>query len=347
MTIRTMIVDDSMIIRKMLRSILSADPNIDVIATAPDPYIARNKIVELKPDVITLDLEMPRMDGLTFLKKLMKGMPTPVIIVSGITEKGCALSMEALEAGALDVIEKPSLSDNKSLQEFATRLCDKIVAASKARVRKKITPSRKPSPPRRIESVKTTTKLSDRIIAIGASTGGTEAIKQILTTIPVKSPPILIVQHMPGNFTGAFARRINAITELEVLEAQDGMEAIPGRAVIANGAKHLTLNRLGFGKYRVHTADGALVCRHKPSVEVLFNSVCKAAGNKAIGVMLTGMGKDGAVAMQNLHDSGANTIAQDENSCVVFGMPKEAIKLGAIDKVVPLDKIPETIFSFL
>ncbi len=345
MAIKTLIVDDSAIVRKMLRQMLETDPQIEIVGTAPDPYIARNKIVELKPDVITLDLEMPRMDGLTFLKKLMKGMPTPVIIVSGITAKGCALSIDALESGAVDVIEKPSFTDQVSLNSFASRLCDKVVAASKARVHKTVPAVTGQKRPRKLATTKPVN--SGKIIAIGASTGGTDALKTVLTWLPKNCPPIVIVQHMPDSFTAAFARRLNICCEIEVLEAVDGMEALPGRAIIANGARHLTIARMGLTRYLVKSTPGDLVCRHMPSVEVLFDSVAKYAGSNGIGVMLTGMGKDGAEAMLNMHNSGAKTIAQDEKSCVVFGMPKEAIKLGAVDKVVSLENVPETIFSFL
>ena len=346
MSIRVLIVDDSAIVRKMLRQMLETNQDIEIVGTAPDPYVARNKIVELKPDVITLDLEMPRMDGLTFLKKLMKAMPLPVIVVSGITAKGCALSIEALESGALDVIEKPSFHDKTSLNAFSTRLCDKVIAASSAtlhRIKPKVSGRIKTR--KRLPAYKPAN--NGRIIAIGASTGGTEALKAVLTQMPVECPPIVIVQHMPDNFTGAFARRLDKSCEIEVLEAVDMMEAIPGRAIIANGARHLTISRNGLTRYRVHSRDGELICRHKPSVEVLFNSVAAEAGNRAIGVMLTGMGNDGANAMLNMHDAGAKTIAQDENSCVVYGMPKEAVKLGAVDKEVALDQVSESIFSFL
>ncbi len=343
MGIRTLIVDDSAIVRKMLKQMLEKDPEIEVIGSAPDPYVARNKIVELKPDVITLDLEMPRMDGLTFLKKLMKAMPIPVIVVSGITAKGCALSIEALESGAVEVIEKPSFNDKTSLEAFSARLCDKVIAASRASIKSPLPRSRV-----RRKALSTNKPVNNGvIIAIGASTGGTDALKSVLMRMPVQSPPIVIVQHMPDSFTKAFARRLNDCCELEVLEAEDRMEAIPGRAIVANGARHLTISRVGLTRYRVNSSDGELVCRHKPSVEVLFNSVAAEASKHAIGVMLTGMGNDGAQAMLNMHNSGARTIAQDEKSCVVFGMPKEAIKLGAVDKVVALDSVPEAIFSFL
>ncbi len=345
MSIRTLIVDDSAIIRKMLKQMLETNSDIEVIGSAPDPYVARNKIVELKPDVITLDLEMPRMDGLTFLKKLMKAMPIPVIVVSGITAKGCALSIEALESGAIDVIEKPSLNDQASVDAFSARLCDKIIGASKATVSKMVSQARHGMVRKRLVAQKAVN--TGRIIAIGASTGGTDALKTVLTQIPKNCPPIVIVQHMPDNFTNAFARRLDKSCEIEVVEAVDKMEALPGRAIIANGARHLTISRNGLTRYFVNSTPGQLVCRHMPSVEVLFDSVAAEAGNKAIGVMLTGMGADGANAMLRLHDTGAKTIAQDEKSCVVFGMPKEAIKLGAVDKIVPLDAVPETIFSFL
>ncbi len=344
MSIKTLIVDDSAIVRSKLKQMLETHSDIVVVGSAPDPYVARNKIVELKPDVITLDLEMPRMDGLTFLRKLMKAMPLPVIIVSGITAKGCALSIEALESGAIDVIEKPSFHDQKSLEDFSARLCDKVIAASRATVAKmgaRLVQARK----KKLHFTKPVN--TGKIIAIGASTGGTEALKTVLMNMPLNSPPIVVVQHMPGNFTNAFARRLNNSCEIEVVEAVDKMEAIPGRAIIANGSKHLKIIRRGLTKYFVSCFDGESVCRHKPSVEVLFDSVAQQAGSKAVGVMLTGMGSDGAKAMLKMHEQGAKTIAQDEKSCVVFGMPKEAIRIGAVDIVVSLENVSETIFSFL
>ena len=349
--VKVLVVDDSPVVRNVLTRELSKDPEIEVIGTAPDAFIARDKIVALRPDVITLDIEMPKMDGITFLRKLMEWYPIPVIIVSGLTPKGCSLSLEALEIGAVDVIEKPALTNDRALADFSTRLIDQVKAASLVRFRKAGPAAARPvRAPVQLGAPKpagrTMGKRTNKIVAIGASTGGTEALKAVLEKMPVDCPPIMIVQHMPGTFTKAFADRLNRQTPIEVLEAKDGMEVKPGRAIIGNGNLHLLI-RKGPGKWLAETRDGPLVCRHKPSVEVLFNSFAKHIGQQAIGVMLTGMGRDGADAMKNMRDAGAKTIAQDEKSCVVFGMPKEAIKTGAVEKIVPLDKVTDAVLSFL
>lgn len=341
--VRVLIVDDSAIVRQILTQELSRDPEIEVVGTATDPYVAREKILALKPDVLTLDVEMPRMDGITFLRKLMKSYPLPVIIVSSYTPQGCAIALEALEIGAVDVMQKPELTPGPTLVEFSTQLIDKVKAASQVKFR----PSLPLAPPRQTVSLSRPIS-TNRIIAIGASTGGTEAIREILQAMPQDCPGIVIVQHMPENFTRAFAERLNRLCAIEVLEAEDNMDVRPGRAIIAHGGRHLIVRARGDGPgYRVQCKDGPLVCRHRPSVEVLFNSVAKVAGPHAIGVILTGMGSDGAQGLKNMRDAGAHTIAQDEASCVVFGMPKEAIKLGAAEKIVSLDKIAATVFSFL
>lgn len=346
--IKTLIVDDSLIVRQVLRRELGAYPDIDIVGSAPDPYVARDLIVKLKPDVITLDLEMPRMDGITFLRKLMKSYPLPVVVVSGLTPSGCALSMEALELGAVDVVEKPSFTDQADLKEFSVLLYDKVKAAAKARVhaagdsirRSRVTP--------RLSRYNVSDPaLRNKIIAVGASTGGTEAIKDFLSMLPEGCPPVVIVQHMPENFTAAFSNRLDqSCPNIEVLESRTGMEAIPGRAIIANGGLHMVVRRKSGGGYVVENREGPLVCRHRPSVEVLFNSVAKSAGPDAVGVIMTGMGADGANGLLNMRTAGARTVAQDEESCVVFGMPKEAIKLNAAEKIVSLDKIVQTVFSF-
>ncbi len=351
--IKVLVVDDSPVVRNVLTRELSKDPDIEVIGTAPDAFVARDKIVAMRPDVITLDIEMPKMDGLTFLRKLMEWFPIPVVIVSGLTPKGCSLSLEALEIGAVDVIEKPALTNERALADFSTRLIDQVKAASQVRFRKP-EPAAQPRPRPAVggplgapkPAGRPLGKDTQKLIAIGASTGGTEALKTVLERMPVDCPPILIVQHMPGTFTKAFAERLNRQTPIEVLEAEDGMEVKPGRAIIGNGNLHLLI-RKGAGKWQAETRDGPLVCRHKPSVEVLFNSFAKNVGANAIGVMLTGMGRDGADAMKNMKDAGARTIAQDEKSCVVFGMPKEAIKTGAVEKIVPLDMVTDSVLSFL
>ncbi len=351
--IKVLVVDDSPVVRNVLTRELSKDPDIEVIGSAPDAFVARDKIVAMRPDVITLDIEMPKMDGITFLRKLMEWFPIPVIIVSGLTPKGCSLSLEALEIGAVDVIEKPALTNERALADFSTRLIDQVKAASFVRFKKVDTAAQQavqqkpkaalgaPKPGGRRLGRNT-----NKIIAIGASTGGTEALKTVLEKMPVDCPPILIVRHMPGTFTKAFAERLNRQTPIEVLEAEDGMEVKPGRAIIGNGNLHLLIRNSG-GRWQAETRDGPLVCRHKPSVEVLFNSFAKNVGKNAIGVMLTGMGRDGADAMKNMRDAGARNIAQDEKSCVVFGMPKEAIKADAVEKIVPLDMVTDSVLSFL
>lgn len=348
--IKVLVVDDSPVVRNVLTRELQKDPEIKVIDTAPDAFVARDKIVALKPDVITLDIEMPKMDGITFLRKLMEWYPIPVIIVSGLTPKGCSLSLEALEIGAVDVIEKPALTNDRALADFSTRLIDQVKAASLVRFRKVSPTAQAKRPPAQLGAPKpagrTLGKRTNKLIAIGASTGGTEALKTVLEKMPVDCPPIMIVQHMPGTFTKAFADRLNRQTPIEVLEAEDGMEVKAGRAIIGNGNLHLLI-KPSAGKWLAETRDGPLVCRHKPSVEVLFNSFAKHVGKLALGVMLTGMGRDGADAMKNMKDAGARCIAQDEKSCVVFGMPKEAIKAGAVEKIVPLDMVTDTVLSFL
>ncbi len=352
--IKVLVVDDSPVVRNVLTRELSKDPDIEVIGSAPDAFVARDKIVAMRPDVITLDIEMPKMDGITFLRKLMEWFPIPVIIVSGLTPKGCSLSLEALEIGAVEVIEKPALTNDRALADFSTRLIDQVKAASLVKFKKPAAAAAAAQRPRAPVGALGTPKPAGRrlgkntpkIVAIGASTGGTEALKSVLEKMPVDCPPILIVQHMPGTFTKAFAERLNRQTPIEVLEAEDGMEVKPGRAIIGNGNLHLLI-RKGAGKWQAETRDGPLVCRHKPSVEVLFNSFAKNVGQNAIGVMLTGMGRDGADAMKNMKDAGARTIAQDEKSCVVFGMPKEAIKTGAVEKIVPLDMVTDSVLSLL
>ena len=352
---RVLVVDDSTVIRQVLARELSKDPEIEVVATAPDAFAARDKIVALRPDVITLDVEMPRMDGITFLRKLMERFPMPVIIVSAVTQQGCKLTMEAFEIGAVDVVAKPLITNDAALAEFGMRLCDQVKAAGQVRFPGRPLAGARPSPspsgaahgtsapPRVMGRLGRT---ANKIVAIGASTGGTEALKLVLERMPPDCPPIFIVQHMPGSFTHAFAERLNRHCAIEVLEATNDMAAQPGRAIIANGDLHLLLKR-GPAGWLAETRDGPLVCRHRPSVEVLFNSFAKNLGGAAVGAILTGMGRDGADGLKAMRDAGARTLAQDEKSCVVFGMPKEAIKAGGAEKVVPLDKVAETIINMV
>ena len=341
--IRVLIVDDSAIVRKIFSEELSKYSDIEVIGVAPDPYVARDKIVSLKPDVITLDIEMPRMDGLTFLKKLMKYYPLPTIIVSSLTPKGGKLTLEAMDIGAVDVIAKPGSS--YSVSDMSAQLAEKIRAASRVQMVKRET--------RDVaeglgdaEPIRSLAQTSNKVIAIGASTGGTEALKKVLIKMPPNSPGIVIVQHMPANFTTAFAARLNDLCQISVKEAQDNDSVTPGMALLAPGNYHMILRRSG-ARYYVEVKTGPMVHHQRPAVDILFKSTAKYAGANAIGVILTGMGSDGAEGLLEMKKAGASTIAQDEKSCVVFGMPKEAIKLGAADKTVPLDLIASEIIKMV
>ncbi len=340
MSIKVLIVDDSAVVRKIFSAELARDPGIEVVGTAPDPYAARDKIVLLKPDVLTLDVEMPRMDGLTFLRKLMKYYPVPTIVVSSLTAKGGDLAMEALDSGAVDVMCKPGAS--YSVGDMSVDLIEKIKAAAQVKLTARTVSEAGIPGANKLALSKTTNK----VIAIGASTGGTQALQSILSALPANTPGTVIVQHMPENFTRSFANRLNEICDAEVSEAVDGDTVIPGRILIAPGNHHMVLNRSG-ANYFVRVTAGPLVNRHRPSVEVLFKSVAKYAGSNAVGVILTGMGADGAEGILEMKQNGAFTIAQDEASSVVFGMPKEAIKLGGIEKVSALDNIPADILSHL
>jgi two-component system, chemotaxis family, protein-glutamate methylesterase/glutaminase len=341
--IRVLIVDDSAIVRKIFSEELSKYSDIEVIGVAPDPYVARDKIVSLKPDVITLDIEMPRMDGLTFLKKLMKYYPLPTIIVSSLTSKGGKLTLQAMDIGAVDVIAKPGSS--YSVGDMSAQLAEKIRAASKVNiVKREITDTTESSVD--AEPIRALAQTSNKVIAIGASTGGTEALKKVLTKMPPNSPGILIVQHMPANFTTAFAARLNDLCQISVKEAEDNDSVTPGTALLAPGNFHMILRRSG-ARYYVEVKTGPMVHHQRPAVDILFKSTAKYAGANAIGVILTGMGADGAEGLLEMKQAGASTIAQDEMSCVVFGMPKEAIKIGAADKIVTLDLIASEIVKMV
>ncbi|SMC19443.1 two-component system, chemotaxis family, response regulator CheB [Desulfacinum hydrothermale DSM 13146] len=343
--IRVLVVDDSAIVRKIFTQELGKHPDIQVVGTAPDPYVARDKIAKLRPDVITLDVEMPRMDGLTFLKKLMKYHPTPTIIVSSLTPRNSEMALEALEYGAVEVLAKPGGSF--TVGDMSVQLVEKIRAA--ARVRD--LGSRRPGPSDSSEGAKgrpslALTRTTQKVIALGASTGGTEALKYVLMQMPPNSPGIVVVQHMPPKFTAVFAKRLDGCCQIEVREAKDGDTVRPGLALIAPGNFHMVFKRSG-ARYYVEVKDGPLVCHQRPAVDVLFHSVARYAGANAVGVIMTGMGRDGAKGLLEMRKAGARTIAQDEASCVVFGMPKEAIKMGAAEVVVPLDDIPETVCRIL
>jgi two-component system chemotaxis response regulator CheB len=339
--IKVLIVDDSAIVRKLLGEALSDEPDIEVVGTAPDPYIARDKILSLSPDVLTLDIEMPRMDGLTFLKKLMLFRPLPVIVISSLAQASCQAGVEALGAGAVEVMAKPG--GPYSVGELKVSLAAKIRAAASARVvSRKPAPQPAPAPPP--PSAGKFDPLA--LIAIGASTGGTEAIEEVLTHLPADMPGILITQHIPAGFSRAFAERLNKFCPMRVAEAVDGDMVQTGLALIAPGNFHMILRQSG-GAYRVTVKDGPMICYQRPSVDVLFASVAEAAGARAVGVILTGMGSDGAQGMLKMKTAGASTIAQDEASCVVFGMPKEAIRLGGAGRVVPLPLVAQAICNAL
>ncbi len=340
--IRVLTVDDSALMRQVLADLLSHDPDIEVIGSAPDPFIAREKIKALNPDVLTLDVEMPKMDGLTFLEKLMRGRPMPVVMVSSLTEVGCQTTLRALELGAVDFITKPKIDLREGMDAIAADLIDKIKAAAQASIKPRVPSGKVPGRPTALASAMI--KTTDTIIAIGASTGGTEALKEVLEVLPPNTPPILVTQHMPERFTKTFADRLNGLCRIKVKEAEDGDSVLPGHALIAPGNYHMTLVRSG-ARYSVRLNQDPPVNRHRPSVDVMFHSVAEYAGANSVGVILTGMGGDGARCLLEMKQAGAFTIAQDEASCVVFGMPKEAIKLGAAEKVVPLQDIPALVLS--
>ncbi|MBW1857060.1 MAG: chemotaxis response regulator protein-glutamate methylesterase [Deltaproteobacteria bacterium] len=343
--IKVLVVDDSAVVRKVFREELSRERDIEVVGTAPDPYVARDKIVKLKPDVITLDIEMPRMDGLTFLKKLMRHYPMPVIIVSSLTKKGGKLAMDALSFGALEVMSKPSSA--YSVGEMGVQLIDKIRAV--ARIKVGATGERSSVSSGSIQTKMASNALSmttNKIIAIGASTGGTEALKTVLTGMPPNAPGTLVVQHMPANFTTSFAERLNELSAMTIKEARDGDSLVNGVALIAPGNYHMLLKRSG-ARYYVQVKKGPLVHHQRPAVDVLFHSVAAYAGGNAVGVILTGMGSDGALGLLKMKEAGARTMAQDEKSCIVFGMPKEAIKLGAAEKVLPLANIAQAALNMI
>ncbi len=347
--IKVLIVDDSAIVRKIFAQELSRHQDMLVVGTAPDPFVARDKIVKLQPHVITLDIEMPRMDGLSFLKKLMKFHPIPTVIVSSLTTRNSQMALEAMECGAVEVLAKPGGSF--SVGDMSLQLVEKIRSASQARFlsspQKPAVASRARPPslslPVNHQALSETTH---KVIAMGASTGGTEALKSVLTQLPSSCPGIVVVQHMPPRFTTAFAERLNGLCRIEVREARDGDSVTPGLALIAPGNFHMLLKRSG-ARYYVEVKNGPLVCHQRPSVDVLFHSVAKFAGSNALGVIMTGMGRDGARGMLEMHRAGAHTIAQDEATCVVFGMPKEAIRQGGVREVVPLEDIPGGILRAL
>ena len=330
--IRVLVIDDSAVIRQVFTRILNEDPEIDVVGAAADPYIAREQITQLRPDVLTLDVEMPRMDGITFLGKLMEHYPLPVVIVSSLTQRGSTLALEALRLGAIDVLCKPGAA--YSVGDLSGALIDSVKAAAVARVQPGVPACEGVAPAPRLAAAETT----DKVLAIGASTGGTKALEEILTVLPGACPGTVIVQHMPEHFTRAFAQRLDSLCEPEVREAQNGDGLFPGRVLIAPGDRHLLLRRSG-ARFHVEVKAGPPVSRHRPSVDVLFRSVARSAGVNAVGALLTGMGKDGARGLLEMREAGAATISQDEATSIVYGMPREAHAIGASVYSLPLGEI--------
>ncbi len=352
--IRVLIVDDSAVVRQVLTEILSADRAIQVIGAASDPIFAMAKMETEWPDVIVLDVEMPRMDGLTFLRKLMAERPTPVVICSTQTTQGTETTMQAMSAGAVSIVAKPKADFKNALRDSSDDLLSAVKAAAQARVRRSVPVARAVAVPTTLTAEAVLPGASagqcamhettDRVVALGTSTGGTQALEAVLCALPVDSPGLVIVQHMPEQFTAAFAQRLNKVCDIQVREAAHGDRVHPGLALIAPGGRHLVLERSG-AHYRVAVVDGPPIRRHRPSVDVLFKSMARVAGRNALGVIMTGMGDDGARGLKEMRDAGARTLGQDEDSCVVYGMPKEALKLGGVERELPLEAIPSAIVN--
>ena len=353
MAIKVLIVDDSALIRSVLTEIINNQPDMQVVGTAPDPLAAREKIKALNPDVLTLDVEMPKMDGLVFLERLMRLRPMPVVMVSSLTEKSSSITLHALELGAFDFVTKPKLDIRSGLTEYAQELTDKIRGAAKARIIKpfSVNALQHPVNPKNSADVVLPAQhrafsTTEKIIVVGASTGGTEALKALLVDLPADSPGILITQHMPEAFTKTFAKRLDGLCKIAVKEAEHGERILPGHGYLAPGNRHLLLKRSG-ANYVTELSDGPPVNRHRPSVDVLFRSTANCAGKNSLGIIMTGMGDDGAAGMLEMHQVGAYTLAQDEQSCVVFGMPKEAIAFGGVDEIVPLQDLSQRLLFWL
>ncbi|HWR76875.1 MAG TPA: chemotaxis response regulator protein-glutamate methylesterase [Thiobacillus sp.] len=347
--IRVLIVDDSATVRQVMSAVLKTAPGIEVIGTAADPLFAMEKMKKDWPDVLLMDVEMPRMDGITFLKKLMAERPTPVVICSSLTEAGTATAMQALASGAVSIVTKPRMGLKQFLVESGNEIVAAVRAAAQANMRRMV-PVVAPPPRLGMDAIPTgpilaMVETTDKVVAIGASTGGTQALEAVLIALPRVCPGIVIVQHMPEKFTAAFAARLDSVCQIEVREARNGDRVLPGRALIAPGGRHMQLKRSG-AQYHVDVIDGPPINRHRPSVDVLFRSTARCAGGNALGVIMTGMGDDGARGMKEMHEAGAATLAQDEASCVVYGMPKEAVKLGGVEKSVPLASIAREITRY-
>ena len=356
-TIKVLVVDDSAVVRQVMQGLLRDAPDIELLAAVADPLLAVERMKQGWPDVIVLDVEMPRMDGITFLRKIMAGRPTPVVICSTLTEKGAKTTMDALAAGAVAVVTKPKVGLKEFLTESAEELLGAVRAAARANVQRLAAratagPAAPPPPKLSADAVlppggpRALSQTTERIVAIGTSTGGTQALEEVLTQLPRVSPGLVIVQHMPEKFTAAFADRLDRICQIRVKEAENNDRVVPGQALIAPGGRHLLLQRSG-AQYRVEVRDGPQVSRHKPSVDVLFRSVARAAGANALGIIMTGMGDDGAAGLLEMRQAGAQTLAQDEASCVVFGMPKEALKRGGVGRTVALAGLPREIVAVM
>lgn len=343
MPIKVLVVDDSALIRALLKEIIQADPELELVGQAPDAYVARDLIKQLNPDVLTLDVEMPRMDGLTFLEKLMHGRPMPVVMISSLTEQGSEATFRAMELGAVDFVAKPKLGIREGMQAYAEEICYKIKAASLAR----LIPRQAQVPAAQEQAVSSGPRPiigTEKLIAIGASTGGTEAIKDVLLGLPADSPGIVITQHMPPGFTRSFAERLNRMSRLNVVEAKGGERILPGHAFLAPGDKHLLVERSG-ANYVTRLSDAEPVRRHKPAVDPMFRSVAQCAGRNVIACLLTGMGKDGAQGMLEIRQAGGYTVAQNEATCVVYGMPREAVAIGGAEDILPLGEIAEALLQ--
>lgn len=358
--IKVLIVDDSAIVRQIVSQALASDPDIEVLGAASDPIFAMQKMKVQWPDVLVIDIEMPRMDGITFLKKIMAESPTPVVICSSLAEEGAQATFEAMAAGAISIITKPKIGLKSFLEDSSNDIVQAVRSAARANMRAVVRASSLGVSRQAAAAVqpklsadvmlspgvnRALVRTTEQVVAIGTSTGGTQALEAVLSKLPVTCSGIVIVQHMPEKFTALFAQRLNSVCGMEIREAKHGDRVIPGLALIAPGGRHMMMKRNG-AQYVVEVADGPVVNRHKPSVDVLFRSVAKSAGGNALGIIMTGMGDDGARGLKEMHEAGAKTIAQDEASCVVFGMPNEAIKLGAADQIMPLDQIPGAISSF-
>ena len=352
--VRVLVVDDSALVRKLLPAILESDPGIEVVGTAPDPYVARERIKQLNPDVLTLDVEMPRMDGLSFLRNLMRLRPMPVVMVSSLTEVGAEITLDALEIGAVDFVAKPKVDLAHELEHYSREICEKVKTAARVRPGVRVAPSPSTAAVTARHSADAVLpraparhfRTTDRLLAIGASTGGTEAIKEVLQALPADAPGTEIVQHIPLAFSESFARRMNSISALTVCHAAHGQQIVPGHAYIAPGDQHLMVVRSG-ARWHCELSSAPPVNRHRPSVDVLFRSVAQHAGRNAVGVILTGMGDDGAAGMVEMHEAGAPTVVQDEASSVVWGMPGAAGKAGGVDQVLPLARIAAAVDELL